>query len=33
LWELDGAGPITITAPGLHPSWSTTDVRGEALLA
>jgi hypothetical protein len=33
LWELDGPGPITITAPGLHPSWSTTDVRGEALLA
>jgi hypothetical protein len=23
---------VTLTAPGLDPSWSTTDPRGEALL-
>jgi hypothetical protein len=36
LWELDrhdGVGPVRITAPGLDPSWSTTEARGEALLA
>ena len=36
LWELEphaGDPPITITAPGLDPSWSTTEPRGEALLA
>jgi len=36
LWELDphdGVGPVTITAPGLDPSWSTTEPSGEALLA
>jgi hypothetical protein len=39
LWELephaggDGAAPVTITAPGLDPAWSTTERRGEVLLA
>ena len=37
LWDLevrDGVTPpVRITAPGLDPAWSTTDVRGEALLA
>jgi hypothetical protein len=36
LWELDphpGVGPVRLTAPGLDPSWSTTELRGEALLA
>jgi len=36
LWELephDGIGPVTITAPGLDPTWSTTELRGDALLA
>jgi hypothetical protein len=35
LWDLEphpGAGPVTITAPGLDPAWSTTEVRGDALL-
>ena len=27
------SGPFTITAPGLDPSWSSTDLRGEVLLA
>jgi hypothetical protein len=31
LWEC--ARPIRLTAPGLDPSWSTTEARGEALLA
>ncbi|MGQ0434467.1 MAG: hypothetical protein ACT452_18935 [Microthrixaceae bacterium] len=36
LWELaahPGDAPITITAPGLDPSWSTQAPAGEALLA
>ncbi|MCB0971706.1 MAG: hypothetical protein KDA97_09375 [Acidimicrobiales bacterium] len=36
LWELephDGLGPWRIAVPGLDPSWSTTELRGEALLA
>jgi hypothetical protein len=36
LWELDphdGAGQVTITAPGLDPAWSSTEPRGEALLS
>jgi len=36
LWELDrtrGRRPVTITAPGLDPTWSTTEPSGEALLA
>jgi hypothetical protein len=36
LWELDpypGRPAPVLTAPGLDPSWSTTDARGEALLA
>jgi hypothetical protein len=35
LWEVDphpGVAAVTLTAPGLDPSWSTTDPRGEALL-
>lgn len=38
LWELDphpdhlDGPPVTLTAPGLDPSWSSTDFRGEALL-
>jgi hypothetical protein len=31
LWQCDG--PIALTAPGLDPAWSTTEARGEALLA
>jgi hypothetical protein len=31
LWECER--PIRLTAPGLDPSWSTTEQRGEALLA
>ena len=27
-----GRGPLVLTAPGLDPSWSTTELRGEALL-
>ena len=30
LWE--GPGGVTFTAPGLDPTWSSTDARGEALL-
>lgn len=36
LWELEpqpGQPPARLTVPGLDPSWSTTDARGEALLA
>ncbi|MCU1377719.1 MAG: hypothetical protein JWN29_702 [Acidimicrobiales bacterium] len=36
LWELDlhpGVDAVRITAPGLDPGWSTTDRRGDALLA
>ena len=36
LWELephDGVGVVTLTCPGLDPAWSTTEPRGEALLA
>jgi hypothetical protein len=36
LWELEpfGDGPeVVLTAPGLDPSWSSTEHRGEALLA
>ena len=35
LWELvphEGGAPVRLTAPGLDPSWSTTERRGEALL-
>ena len=32
LWELDGGGPVRVRC-GLDPSWSTTDGRGETLLA
>ena len=36
LWELEphvGVDRVTLTAPGLDPSWSTTELRGEALLS
>ncbi|MCU1496779.1 MAG: hypothetical protein JWM47_732, partial [Acidimicrobiales bacterium] len=36
LWELEphpGVGPVRLTIPGLDPGWSTTEVRGDALLA
>jgi hypothetical protein len=36
LWELDphaGVGPVRLTVPGLDPTWSSTEPRGEALLA
>lgn len=36
LWDLEPHGdirePVTLTAPGLAPAWSTTDLRGETLL-
>jgi hypothetical protein len=32
LWELDQAGPVRIRC-GLDPAWSTTEPRGDALLA
>lgn len=36
LWDLEphpDAGPVRLTVPGLDPSWSSTEVRGDALLA
>lgn len=36
LWELDphpGVGEVRLTIPGLDPAWSTTELRGDALLA
>lgn len=36
LWELDphpGVGPVRLSVPGLDPDWSTTELRGDALLA
>lgn len=35
LWQLEphaGVGPVTLTAPALDPTWSTTELRGDALL-
>jgi hypothetical protein len=35
LWELhphEGLGTVALTAPGLDPSWRTTETRGDALL-
>ena len=35
LWEVEphpGQGPVRLVSPGLDPTWSTTDLRGEALL-
>lgn len=36
LWEVEPhehlAAPLRLTAPGLDPSWSTTEAKGEALL-
>jgi hypothetical protein len=31
LWECER--PVRLSAPGLDPAWSTTEARGEALLA
>lgn len=36
LWDLEphpGLGPVRLTVPGLDPGWSTTELRGDALLA
>jgi hypothetical protein len=36
LWELEphaGVGQVTLTAPGLDAAWSSTELRGEALLS
>ena len=36
LWELEPHDPgatVRLTAPGLDPTWSTSEPRGEALLA
>jgi hypothetical protein len=36
LWELEPSAGVTsvrVTAPGLDPGWSSTELRGEALLA
>ena len=38
LWELEPhesnpAPPIRLTAPGLDPAWTSSELRGEALLA
>lgn len=36
LWELDphdGIGPVTLRVPGLDPTWSSTEAKGETLLA
>ena len=36
LWDLEphpGRGPVRLTVPGLDPSWTTTETRGDALLA
>ena len=32
LWEVEGDGPLSLRAPGLDPTWSSTERRGEALL-
>jgi hypothetical protein len=36
LWDLEphpGIGAVTLRVPGLDPTWSTTELRGDALLA
>ncbi|MEP6658749.1 MAG: hypothetical protein ABJD24_02395 [Acidimicrobiales bacterium] len=33
LWELDGPGTVSLLRCGLDPTWSTTEPRGDALLA
>jgi hypothetical protein len=36
LWDVrphDGLGPVRLTCPGLDPTWSSTEPRGDALLA
>ena len=35
-WDLrthDGMGPVRLTAPGLDPTWSSVEAKGEAVLA
>jgi hypothetical protein len=33
LWEVEGSGPVRLRAPGLDPAWSSSERRGDALLA
>lgn len=33
LWEVAGPGPVTLTCSGLDPTWSSTQAKGETLLA
>ncbi len=34
LWELEPrSGPVALSAPGLDPSWTSSQSSGEALLA
>lgn len=33
LWDIEGPPGLVLTGGGIDPSWSTTDPRGEALLA
>jgi hypothetical protein len=33
LWELESHAPVVLRAPGLDPSWSSSERRGEVLLA
>lgn len=33
LWDIQSETPLTLSCPALDPSWSTTDAKGEALLA
>ncbi len=33
LWEVEGDVAVELRCPGLDPEWSTTDIKGEALLA
>lgn len=32
LWDLECETPVSISCPGLDPTWSTTEARGETLL-
>ena len=33
LWEVESTRPIALSCPGLDPQWTTTEAKGEALLA
>ena len=33
LWEVESSRPIALSCPGLDPQWTTTEAKGEALLA